>query len=114
MTNWLRTVLLIMCLMASPFARAVTTCSGPINDLHLNTNGTLYVDVGHGVWAICAMSTSMGGVDPATCRAWYAGLLAAQKTGHAVTLYLSSGTCATIGSWVVVTPNLYHLNLHGA
>lgn len=113
MSNRFRVVILVIGLMSSPFAHSTTTCSGPINYLALNTGGVLYVNVGHGVWSICSASALFNGVDPATCRAWYAGLLAAQKAGDSITLYFDTGTCATLGSWVAVTPNLYHMDLNG-
>ena len=92
-------------------APAGTTCEGLISSLAINTSGSLYVSIGYGTWAVCAVTSTSNGIAPETCRAWYAGLIAAQKAGHGVRFYFSNGTCQTIGNWVVATPNLYHMDL---
>ena len=103
---------LTILLFASQASHAAMTCLGPITYLAINTGGSVYVSVGSGIWAICSVATPFGGVATDTCKAWYASLLAAQKTGQRVQFYFTTGTtCSAVGDWVVVTPNLYHMDL---
>lgn len=107
---------------ASLPARANFTCSGQISYLGLDYSGSLNVSVGFGIWNICSFtSTSSNGgisIQPETCGAWYAAILASKKAGEPVMLYLTSSAntangpeCSAIGSWVVPSPLPYFLNV---
>jgi hypothetical protein len=119
---------LLVCLAATVMlgmgglASANFTCAGNVQYLALNSNGAVYINVGFGVWTLCGVSSDgvWGGntITAASCRAWYAGFLAAKRSNASVTVYLQSpnvghndGNCTAIGSWVV--PNgLYHVDFN--
>jgi hypothetical protein len=113
----LKVLLPALLLLAAPFAHANFTCGGPVQYLALNTLGSLYLNVGYGTWSICSVTADGNTVTAATCRAWYAGILAARKTDTPVTIYFSSpnsgandSNCTALGSWV--TPvGYYHIDL---
>ncbi len=101
------------------------TCAGQLSYLGLGPQGEVYLAVqGFGVWAVCNMTgpTTVGSITitPDGCKGWYASLLAAQKAGHAITLYFSSAQsggngpqCTALGSWVTPNPLPYHLHVMG-
>jgi hypothetical protein len=107
-------ILFAAALLACAPSHAAFTCTGQISRLSVNTAGSVYVSIGYGTWAICGLSAPFGEVAAETCRAWYAALLAAQRAGESVQFYFNTGSgCTAVGDWVVVTPNLYHMDLSG-
>jgi hypothetical protein len=116
---------LAVLLGSSPATLANFGCGGPIAYLAVSSNGSLYVNVGWGVWAICGVSAdgTWGGlsITAAACRTWYAGMLAAQKSGHTIRLYFQSANsggddvnCASVGNWVTPPSGRYHIDFNGA
>lgn len=90
-------------------AWANTQCSGSIAFLGSDNAGNVYVDLSYGVWEVCNLSQSFtsNGVTVTTdsCKAWYAGLLAAQMAGTSASAYFTSATaCASYGNWVEPSP----------
>lgn len=113
--------LILSCAASAP-TQANFTCSGSISYLGLSYDGVLVVSVGFGIWNVCNVNTSYsnGGIslESATCRAWYASILAAKKTGDPVVLYFLSNAntsngpeCSAIGSWVMPNPLPYFLQV---
>jgi hypothetical protein len=97
-------------------------CEGKVTYLGMNSVGFVTVSVGgFGVWYICNPGTSFagnGGVTytPEGCRAWFATILAAQKSGTAIRFYFESSAsthngpeCVALGSWTYPSPAPYHL-----
>jgi hypothetical protein len=117
----LKALWLALLLLAAPLAHANFQCGGPVQYLAMNTSGGVYVNVGHGVWQICSVTSdgTWGGntITAATCRAWYSGILAAKKTDAPIMFYFASpnvgfndSNCTAFGSWV--TPyGFYHIDL---
>ena len=109
--------------MLTTNAFANFTCSGKVTYLGLQPDGVVTMAVnGFGVWYICSLSGTYGnsGHNAEGCKAWYASLLAAQKTGQGVVLYFQSpaGTsngaeCTALGSWVIPNPGPYHMTVLG-
>lgn len=100
---------ILSCAASTP-SLANFTCSGPISYLGASSNGSIYLSIGFGVWPICSLNSSYTNagvtIDPATCRGWYAAILASKKAGDPVTLYFSSSAntangpeCSAVGSW---------------
>lgn len=108
-------VVVAMVLSAMP-AGAAATCEGTLSYLALNSWGSVYVNVGFGIWAVCGVRTTYtaGGItiEPETCRAWYAAFLAAQRSGGSIRLYFNDpiASCAAVGNWVVPNPLPYHMD----
>lgn len=108
-------------LTASMNAAATTYCEGLVTHLGVDSEGQLLVSVNnYGVWNICNLKSAFSGngvnYAPETCRAWYAAVLSAQKTGSLILFYFSTSTdsyngpaCAAIGSWVVPNPSPYYM-----
>jgi hypothetical protein len=103
-------------------AYANFSCSGKIQFLGVNPDGTIYIDVGFGVWNLCNTSTAFQGNNVTFtadgCKAWYAGILASQKANQSIRLYFTAATsgdnvpqCAALGSWVVPNPSPYHFQV---
>jgi hypothetical protein len=85
----------------------------------LGADGTLWVNAGYGVWAVCGVAQSWTSgaqtVAPETCRAWYAAMLRQQILGLPIVFYFNDLTsCAAIGSWVVPAPAPYHMDIYGS
>jgi len=103
--------------LAATSAQANFTCSGQVSYLGVNSQDMVYVAVtGFGVWAICKLGDTWSGVSPNSCKAWYAGLLAAKRADSGVALYFDSSAtgnngsqCTALGSWSVSPP--YHIDL---
>lgn len=106
-------------LLGASASRATAACVGTLSYLAINNAGSLYVDVGYGIWGVCGIRTALtsGGVtiEPETCRAWYAAFLAAQKSTGSIRLYFHDpiSSCAAIGTWVVPNPLPYHMDSVG-
>lgn len=111
----------LACIVALP-AHANIACKGNVSYLGLNSDGSMHISVGFGIWRICNFNSAFanGGVtiEAATCRAWYAGILASKASGTQVSIYLSSsasGTngpeCSAIGTWTAPSPLPYFLDV---
>jgi hypothetical protein len=103
-------------------AVANVMCEGAVTYLGMGSNGSLNVSVNnYGVWAICNLTMTFNGnggqtFTPETCRAWYAAILAAQKSGTSVMFYFATSAssangpeCTALGSWVVPDPSPYFM-----
>jgi hypothetical protein len=91
-------------LLTSP-AFADVYCTGPINFLGADSTGTIWVDVGYGVWGVCNLSAplTIGSITVTTdaCKGWYASLLAVQRAGTTAEIVMHGTTgCTTYGSWM--------------
>lgn len=99
------------------------TCEGKATYLGMNSEGLVTVSVGgFGVWYICNQTTSFAGnggitYTPEGCRAWYATILAAQKSGSSIRFFFNTPAstnngpeCTALGSWVYPNPAPYHMN----
>ena len=100
------------------------TCEGKVTYLGMNPEGLVQVGVGgYGVWCMCSQSTAFAGhggltFTPEGCRAWYATLLAAQKTGTSIRFWFTSGAssnngpeCTALGTWTQPNPAPYHMTV---
>lgn len=84
-------------------------CSGKIQSLGVDGSGRVFVNNGHGVWAICSLTSAERSVAPGTCRAWYLSLLSSRATQSQIGLYVSGyGSCNLVGSWV--SANVYFVD----
>jgi hypothetical protein len=95
--------------LAASAARANVDCSGNIAFLGSDNSGAIYVDIGYGVWSICSVSSpsTQNGttVGQDACKAWYSALLAAQRAGTPISIYMYGSTaCGTYGNWVSPGP----------
>jgi hypothetical protein len=112
-----RAVLVAIASLTTSLAHANISCIGNVQYLAVSSNGSLYVGIGNfGTWSICSISHDdvWGGnnITAATCRGWYAGLLANKRSGEPVAMYLSNPpntNCSTVGSWVTPTGH-YHID----
>ncbi|MEO8018736.1 MAG: hypothetical protein ABI769_13050 [Pseudomonadota bacterium] len=120
-TRGLACALILGCAASMP-SRANFTCSGPISYMGLSYNGSINVSVGFGIWGICNLNSPLAsggiGIEPSTCRGWYASILASKKAGEQITLYFTSNAntangaeCSALGSWVVPNPLPYFLEV---
>ena len=108
-------------IVVSSNVAANITCEGLVTYLGIDSSGGLNVSVNnYGVWGICNLNVTFTGngrtYAPDTCKAWYAAILAAQKTGTGVMFYFESGVnsangpeCPAIGTWVVPNPSPYFI-----
>jgi hypothetical protein len=116
-------VALVAAFSMSP-AFGAFTCTGTISYLGLSPEGMVTVAVnGFGVWYICNQTTAHtgnGGIvfSPEGCRAWYAAILAAEKSGTPVTFFFNTSAntnngpeCTALGSWTYPSPAPYHMNV---
>lgn len=111
-------------LCSSGIASANFTCEGKVSYLGLGPDGTVTMSVGFGVWYICNLTApwSTGGVNfsPEGCRAWYAAILANQKSEQSIVFFFSSSSttsngaeCTALGSWTAPNPAPYHMGIRG-
>jgi hypothetical protein len=99
-------------LVASPLTsmtHANVSCSGSVSFLGSDNTGAIFVNIGYGVWGVCNVSqayTQSGvTVSPDSCKTWYAALLAAQRAGTQVYIYMFGSTdCSAYGNWVNLGP----------
>jgi hypothetical protein len=71
-----------------------------------------------GTISICSVSTTMGGVTPSTCQAWYSTILTHRTLGKRLTYYFDTNnptntsvtTCASLGNWTTHVPYFVELN----
>ena len=109
-------------LLVSTGAAAHIYCTGQVSYLALNPDGTVNVGIGFGTWGLCNVSTPMttGGFTftPESCRAWFASMLAAQKSGDTVRFFFVNAAstengpeCSAIGHWVWPNPAPYHMQI---
>jgi hypothetical protein len=71
-----------------------------------------------GVVNICSVSTTIGGVAPATCQAWYSTILTHRTLGKKLTYYFDTNnptnagvtSCASLGAWTTRVPYFVELN----
>jgi len=112
----------VVSLFVSTGANAAFTCAGQIAYLALNPDGTLTFGIGFGTWSICNVSSpsTTGGYTftAESCRAWFASMLAAQKSGDSIRLYFNTAAsgengpeCSAIGHWVWPNPAPYHIHI---
>lgn len=93
----------LCCFSASATADANIMCPGKIQNLGIGSDGTIHVNNGYGMWAICSVSQASSSISPSTCKAWYLSLLAAKTAQSQVAVYLSGySSCTAAGSWVSV------------
>ena len=121
--NKWRSAIALGLLLASSSAFANFTCEGKVTYLGLSPDGLLTMSVGgFGVWYICSPTTAnpASGFTPEGCRAWYAGVLAAQKADHSIVFFFSSPAstgngpeCTALGSWTWPSPLPYHMGIRG-
>jgi hypothetical protein len=109
----------LMAMSCSAFANF--TCTGKVAYLGLSPSGLVVLSVGFGVWVMCDQTTAFAGnggtFTPEGCRAWYAAMLAAQKSDQSVQLFFASAAttnngaeCSALGSWVTPNPSPYHIS----
>lgn len=109
------TLALAACLSPAPAAASGFICSGNVQ--RLGSGNSLTIDIGHGVWSICSLEISLGGIDPRSCAAWYALFTSAKMTQHPVALYFATThpsnqgavDCTTLGNWTERTPYFVEL-----
>jgi hypothetical protein len=112
-----------LALFAMSPAFGAFTCEGKVTYLGMNSEGLVTVSVGgFGVWYICNQTnpqTSNGGIvyTPEGCRAWFATILAAQKSGGTIRFFFNTSAntsngpeCTALGSWAYPNPAPYHMN----
>jgi hypothetical protein len=103
-------------------AHANFTCEGPVSYLGLSPEGLITVSVGFGAWYVCNQTTAMSfrGVafSPEGGRAWYAAILAAQKTEQSIRFFFSSAAttnngakCGVLGNWTWPDPAPYDMTV---
>lgn len=111
------TVLILGLSIVTQQAVAGFSCTGQVRTLGISpSSGLLSVDAGYGVHYLCNLTTAMNGVDPTTCKAWYAMFLTAKSSGKTVSLHYdpSAGgatNCESLGSWVAPNPQPYFANI---
>lgn len=111
-------LLLIASLAPVHFANAAFSCSGQVGTLAISPgNGMISVDYGYGVHYLCSVQSALAGVDPQTCKSWYAMFLAAKVSKMPVTLTYDdtaggATSCAALGSWVFPKPAPYFVNFN--
>jgi len=90
-------------------ANASFTCTG-VPSTALNASGTLWINYGYGVHAICNVNERVNGISPQHCRALHTEFLQAKIRGKGVTLYFrdTGDTCGTLGNWVTPNPFPYY------
>jgi hypothetical protein len=70
------------------------SCNGTVVSFGIYHDGGVLVNIGYGPWWLCntATSATYNGIttDPETCKSWQAQLIAAQRTGTAVGLFVTS------------------------
>jgi len=80
-TIWKRTLIACAVALAAAPAHANIACVGVVNYLAVNSYGSVYLDIGSGIWAVCSITSALTSsgvtIAPETCRAWYATFLAA-------------------------------------
>lgn len=92
-------------LLASSPAFATYACQGPVQELSINTSGNIIVSAG-GITLgyLCSVTTTTDSVDPETCKAVYATLLAAEASGQSVELWFNDSlTCTTHTEYTFLT-----------
>lgn len=93
---------------------AATVCSGQVERIGFSpSEGSLYLDIGHGVFKFCSFRTAEQNVDPEACKAMYASFLSAQAKGKPVDLYLNEGiSCSVLSGWGYPSPYPYYVNFY--
>jgi hypothetical protein len=96
-----------MSLLTTPLAWAGYSCTGIVSGTQIAPNGNVgAANMAGMTWIfLCNVSISVNGVDPSTCKAIYATLLAAEAQGRGVTLWLNDepNTCASHPEWGMLT-----------
>jgi hypothetical protein len=116
MKNKIAVLLLTLGLSTNTFATAIG-CTGNIQALAFSLPSTiLQVNLGFGMWNICAFSSTVNGVPADTCKAWYSMLLTAKQSGNTVTFDFDNGTttlqCSQIGNWASPNPMPYFIQIN--
>jgi hypothetical protein len=101
--------------LAATSAQANFTCSGAVWYLAVNNADVVYAGVAQfGVWAICSLKPANYLASADSCKAWYAGLLAAKRSNSNILMYFDTANggnngqeCTALGSWTISQP--YHL-----
>jgi hypothetical protein len=83
------------------------TCTGLVTELSIDAGGRVYFSGSGGIQRaqVCQIgATTQNGIASDTCKAIYAGLMAANLSGTAVTSYFSDTlTCTTHPQWALLT-----------
>lgn len=106
---------LMTCNTAS--AQGSVSCSGDVQYLGTGSDGSVYVNVGWGIWDICSVSVERADVTPDACKTWYSSLTTAKLSARKVVLFFNpahpanqgASECSGLGHWVTRAP--YHLEL---
>lgn len=91
-------------------ALASFACQGPV--ARLGGGNALTVDIGYGMWTICSLEQTLGGITPQACESWYALFTSAKLGGKSMMLYFDPAnpnnggisTCAALGEWTQRVP----------
>ncbi|CAJ0704164.1 hypothetical protein ACTHR6_25545 [Ralstonia holmesii] len=91
-------------LLFSQTSYAAYACSGQVRTFGMNTDGSVYVDNGYGIWVVCNLHAQTN-IPPTVCKGWYSMMVAAQARNAIVDLYFDDGkSCTQQSSWVVLAP----------
>lgn len=107
-------VLLSFIFFANSLAADIV-CTGNVSTVAFGpTSGLLSVSNGYGVEYLCNFNQSYNGVDPRTCKAWYAMLLTAKASSKKISMHYDATTdwqCNQVGNWAVPNPFPYWVEI---
>jgi hypothetical protein len=94
-------------------AFAAQECVGTVQTLAFNPgSGLLQVSIGYGVQYMCSFNSTVNGVDPQTCKSWYAMLMTAKASDKRISMiYDTSAACNQMGNWSVPNPLPYFVQI---
>ena len=104
------------CMLLFSAPAAAYSCTGTVNYLGLSNDGTVEVDNGNGIWAVCSLSGTYGSTTTEACAAWYSGMLTARAGARTITIYFAPSdnagiaTCAGLGNWAGRYPYFVQLD----
>jgi hypothetical protein len=105
-----------LALLASHAAFANYSCTGTVDQVSVDPNGVVILTsatVGLNAVYLCAIGTTMNGVDSDPCKSILAVLLTAHATGAQIDLSFSDSlTCSTHPAWAWLTGWYYGPNMH--
>ena len=99
---------LLACVVSAP-AEAFICRAYPASYLATDAGGGVFVAVQDaGITSVCNLSTTVGGVSPQACSAWYSAFLTFRTTGKTALLHYSGadgGTaCTSYHNWEAHMP----------